>query len=194
MSGTVKRSQLIAKPSFQYKLIIIFMLLITFTANLVGLLSFFFITHYLDNKMDDILDLHKLGEPTSALHAEIARDLVPKIVIAEAATLILVFYLCIWVTHKIGGPLYRMEQVAKQIGEGDLEVELHLRPHDELKDLATALNTMCEGIAGKIRRIQQGVDDLEKRKGSEPELEAVKKTLAEFKVPPPREAPLTGEA
>lgn len=189
MSGTVKRKQLIAKPSFQYKLIIIFMLLITFTANLVGLLSFIFITSYLDHKMDDILDLHRLGESATALHAEIAKDLVPKIVIAEAATLILVFYLCIWVTHKIGGPLFRMEQVCRQIGEGDLEVDLQLRPHDELRDLASAMNVMCHGIADKVRRVQLGIEDIEKRKGADPELEPIKKTLAEFKVPPPKDLP-----
>ncbi|MFH1094093.1 MAG: HAMP domain-containing protein [Candidatus Omnitrophota bacterium] len=53
----------------------------------------------------------------------------------------LLFVLSIFASHKIAGPLYRMENAANSIQKGDLTVDLSkLRAGDEMGDLAAALN------------------------------------------------------
>ncbi len=51
------------------------------------------------------------------------------------------FILSVFASHKIAGPLYRMENAANLVKRGDLTADLSkLRAGDELVDLATALN------------------------------------------------------
>lgn len=51
-------------------------------------------------------------------------------------------------SHLIAGPLYRFEQVCRQVGEGRLDVHTGLRESDELRDLSTAFTAMVEGLRG----------------------------------------------
>lgn len=179
MTGTTRRRQFVAKPSFQIKLTIIFMLMVTIVANLVGFLCFALISSDLEPK------LARLTDPGTTVSG-IAQALIPQVLLAEAATLILVFFLCIWVTHTIAGPLYRMERVAREIGEGDLSLHLQLRPHDELRELADALNAMSRGLARRLYRIREALDEMEAEGAAHPGLKKLDLAIAEFRLPPRR--------
>lgn len=62
------------------------------------------------------------------------------------------FVLSIFVSHKIAGPVTRMENIANSIGNGDLSIDLHsLRAGDELTDLARAIN----GAIAKLRMLME---------------------------------------
>jgi methyl-accepting chemotaxis protein len=52
--------------------------------------------------------------------------------------------LSILVSHKIAGPVYRLEETTKLIASGDLTHRIHLRQGDELRDLQDAFNKMSE--------------------------------------------------
>jgi len=86
------------------------------------------------------------------------------VIIAELISIFIVAFICIFVTHTIAGPVYRMERVARNIGDGDLTHFIKLRPKDELKDLADTMNEMTMGLRNKvisfkeeIAQIQEGV-------------------------------------
>lgn len=51
-------------------------------------------------------------------------------------------------SHLIAGPLFRFEQVCRQVGEGKLDVHTGLRESDELRDLSAAFTTMVAGLRG----------------------------------------------
>lgn len=55
-------------------------------------------------------------------------------------------------SHLIAGPLYRFEQVCRQVGEGQLDVYTGLRESDELKDLSTAFAGMVSGLRAAQER------------------------------------------
>lgn len=66
---------------------------------------------------------------------------------------LLLFLLSIFASHKIAGPLYRMETAAHAIQKGDLSVDLSkLRSGDELGDLAAALNGAITTLRTSIDR------------------------------------------
>lgn len=62
------------------------------------------------------------------------------------------FVLSIFASHKIAGPLFRMQSAANSIREGNLSVDLSkLRAGDELKELAWAIN----GAIAKLRQLME---------------------------------------
>src|SRR5437763_9688215 len=151
--STTRRKSIVAKPSFQIKLTIIFMLMVTIVANLVGGLCFFFLS---SSEARGVLARLATSPdyPEGIPVLEMAQLFIPKILVAEGISLVIVFMLCIWVTHTIAGPLYRMERVAAEIAEGDLSLFTRLRPKDELKELADALNYMSCGLAQRLIEIR----------------------------------------
>src|SRR5581483_9265466 len=106
-----------------------------------------------------------------------------QIMVAEGISLMIVFMLCIWVTHTIAGPLYRMERVANDIGEGDLSIFTRLRPKDELKELADAFNVMSRRLAQKIYAIKDSVRNLEELGDIDNGIHGVRAALDVFRLP-----------
>ena len=54
----------------------------------------------------------------------------------------------------VGRPLQQLIAKTKRIGEGDFTEPLELRGHDELNELASALNLMCEKLADQQQKLQ----------------------------------------
>lgn len=61
----------------------------------------------------------------------------------------------IFVTHRIAGPLYRIDQCLKKITEGDLSVRGHLRKGDQAVEIIQSFNTMAEGLEDSIKRLKE---------------------------------------
>ncbi|MCE5299375.1 MAG: methyl-accepting chemotaxis protein, partial [Spirochaetia bacterium] len=49
-------------------------------------------------------------------------------------------------SHKVAGPLYRVERVADELAKGNLSVRVRFRKADDIQDLARTLNNMIAGI------------------------------------------------
>jgi len=66
------------------------------------------------------------------------------------------FLLSIFVSHKIAGPIYRMENAAQAIGNGDLSVDLSkLRNGDELAELARSIDGAVKKLRGLMERYKE---------------------------------------
>lgn len=180
--STTRRKSLVAKPSFQIKLTIIFMLMVTIVANLVGGLCFFFLSSAEARQV-----LARLATspdyPEGIPVLEMAQLFIPKILVAEGISLVIVFMLCIWVTHTIAGPLYRMERVAGDIGAGDLSLFTRLRPKDELKELADAFNLMSRGLARRMYELKDAVARLEASGDVKEGVQSMRGVLDGFRLP-----------
>lgn len=64
-------------------------------------------------------------------------------------------------SHRIAGPLWRIEQTAKAVGEGDVTIRIHLREKDEIRGLADQMNKMVETIGARLKDINATVVILE---------------------------------
>ncbi len=74
----------------------------------------------------------------------------------------------IWVflTHRVAGPLYRVERTIDKMALGDLDFNMKLRKHDEGKDLADAVNRLKNILASNIdsmRELSDAIDNNLKR-------------------------------
>ncbi len=54
--------------------------------------------------------------------------------------------LTLFISHKIGGPLYRFKKEMQEIEAGNLNSDFRIRKTDQLRDIASGLNTMIESL------------------------------------------------
>ncbi|MBL8991689.1 MAG: HAMP domain-containing protein [Spirochaetia bacterium] len=76
-------------------------------------------------------------------------------------SLVLVGSVFLLISHRIAGPIYRMERTLQGIQEGDLTLRVVLRDKDELTDLAEQFNQMTASLNQKINLIQQTIIQLQ---------------------------------
>lgn len=68
--------------------------------------------------------------------------------------------LSIFVSHKIAGPVYRLEETTRIIASGDLTYQINLRQGDELQDLQEAFNTMSNSLRQMVTKDREVIDRL----------------------------------
>lgn len=69
-----------------------------------------------------------------------------------------VVLLAIFVSHRIAGPLFRIERFLGDVAQGDLSQRLTLRKKDELKELAGAINEMTDSLKDRANRLKGAVN------------------------------------
>ena len=62
-----------------------------------------------------------------------------------------IFWASIVFSHRIAGPLPKIYQAIKSVGDGNFDVKLTLRKRDELRELADSLNEM----AAKLKKREE---------------------------------------
>ncbi len=59
------------------------------------------------------------------------------------------------VSHRIAGPLFRIRNELKKIGDGNLFVHIRLRNNDYLDKEADSINRMVDALRGKVQGIEE---------------------------------------
>lgn len=87
----------------------------------------------------------------------------------------LIFVLGLLFSHKIAGPVYRIEKSIYEIAKGNLSLKIKLRKGDELWDLADIINSMTENIRSSIdsnkdsaSKVQKDLDEIRKVVSGQP--------------------------
>lgn len=91
-----------------------------------------------------------------AMPESIAQNLIPVLhkinfflALGLPPVVILIFVLAIFLTHRLAGPLDRLERNLKRISEGDYSVRLRLRKKDDLKRIADMMDKIVERLEKK---------------------------------------------
>lgn len=84
------------------------------------------------------------GKTLSMVMESFIREFWPRLVILVVVNIIIVFVVSVMYSHQIAGPAYKLENSIKRITDGDLTFEVSLRRNDNLKELASALNSLLE--------------------------------------------------
>jgi len=82
-----------------------------------------------------------------------------------------VAFLGVILSHRIAGPISRMERFLSDVAAGDLSKRLTLRPKDELIPLAEGINTVVETINKNVLEKKARMDNVQQ------ELSILKKEL-----------------
>jgi len=100
----------------------------------------------------------------------------------------LVAILGIFLSHRIAGPIFRMEKVLNNIAAGDLTQKIVLREKDEMINLANGINTVTESFKlnvtsekSRLNKIREALEDAKKSLASKPhDLSALKGDLTKL--------------
>ncbi len=68
--------------------------------------------------------------------------------------------LVIFYTHRIAGPLHRIKQHAKSIGQGHLDAEITFRQRDAINSLAESLNDLTKNYSDKVAILSSEIRQL----------------------------------
>jgi len=115
--------------------------------------------------------------------------ILPALLLSSLISVVLVGIATIVVTlftsHKIFGPLYRLEKDVSKVAEGNLKVRFGLRQKDEMKDLAASLNEMTQALRNKVSEVKDALSEIESAQLSEAakeKLSKVKKAVSGFEI------------
>ncbi|MBI4055832.1 MAG: methyl-accepting chemotaxis protein [Elusimicrobia bacterium] len=64
----------------------------------------------------------------------------------------IIFFVSLYVSHRIAGPIYRFEKSTRLVGEGDLTHRVSLRKGDELGGLEEEFNRMVASLQLKVQK------------------------------------------
>jgi methyl-accepting chemotaxis protein len=154
--NTYKRRRYFIKKEFQFRFIVRFCLLVLFGGMLsTGLILYFSkgnLTSFFSNSCLVVSDTASFILP-----AVLYTNLVTMVIISLSLIAVTLF-----VSHKIAGPLFRLEKDINVIAEGDLTYTVKLRKGDQLRELSADMNHMTTHLNKKVRKIQIEVERIMK--------------------------------
>jgi len=115
--------------------------------------------------------------------------ILPAVLLSGAVVIVLIglatIIMTLFVSHKIAGPLYRMNKDVQEVASGNLKTAFRLRVGDEIRPLAASLNDMVVAIHDRIHEAKKSLDNI----GSSTELpteirariRSVRESLEKFK-------------
>lgn len=70
-------------------------------------------------------------------------------------------WLAIRFTHRVAGPIYRIELELDKMIDGDLRGRIHLRPSDDVKEMAALVNLFKDLLEKRLRRVNDIAEEME---------------------------------
>lgn len=83
-----------------------------------------------------------------AIISSLLHILIPGLLLA----IIELVFLTVFFSHKIAGPVYRIELACKRVIDGDYKEKIHLRDGDKMRNLATLFNQMTEKTRERLQK------------------------------------------
>jgi methyl-accepting chemotaxis protein len=83
-----------------------------------------------------------------------------RVVLVVAFILIAIFIFGIFITHRIAGPLFRINRELDKIINGDLKVNFNLRKKDELKTLSGKLQILVEKLKSEKQSLKKYIEEI----------------------------------
>jgi len=97
---------------------------------------------------------------------------------------ILTIIITLFISHRIAGPIYRLEKDIIEVNKGNLCLDINVRENDELQDLAKSLNQMLKTIRMSIAEMDKELSSIPSEALSNNDrqrLENAKNLLKKFK-------------
>ena len=146
----IRRKYFINK-AFQLNLILKFVILVIFGSIISGLILYFYMAR-------------KLLDGPEVVYYNTMGLLAPAIIFTQFIVGVFVVLIAIRVvlliSHRIAGPLYRLERVAERVGDGDLTVKIGFRDKDALLPFKSSFQKMIDNMQFRMLRFRDRVEEL----------------------------------
>ena len=139
-----KRKIFIVNKKYQFRY-----LFIIISTMLISVASVYFTTFYViwNKVIDEFFFVPEASKKLAEIFVQTSQLLViPIILLAVIFTAIGII-----LSHKVAGPIFRVERVAQELSKGNLDIKVKFRKGDELHELADSLNEMITGIRSIVK-------------------------------------------
>lgn len=127
------RRTLFIKKEFQARVILTILLCVFIFANVtLCLLALLFARAADGATAEEFLFSGRFAERT-----------LPALALVEAAGLLVIAYVALYVSHRMAGPIHRIETLVDRMTGGDFSAEVKVRRDDEFQDLARRVDAMA---------------------------------------------------
>lgn len=158
MREQFKRRTVLVKKSLQIKVLALVFLSVLFAFLLIGGELYYTLARTV------LLDNPALQETFSKIH----QVLLVKVLLYLG----IIFLISLFISHRMAGPIYRFEQSARALSEGDLTHRVVLRTGDELLELQEEFNHMAQSLQDRLRQERQELErlaeEMEKARAASP--------------------------
>ncbi len=158
------RKRYIIKRGLQFRYIGIVFLLALITSIVTGYTVFATGWGLLGERLANVYPQGRLADVFKATNIALARNL---LFVSP-----FIFILGLLFSHKIAGPVYRIEKTLVEISKGNLPLKIKLRRGDELSDLAEVINVLTDNLNKSIISDKEAVLRIQR------ELGFIKKTIS----------------
>ena len=138
-----RRKRYLVATKFQLKYIGLILIIVVLTGTICSYVVYYTTMLLLGDKLANV---YPQGRLISIVNTVNLRILLSLILVAPLMVIIGVF-----ASHKIAGPIYRIEKFLENMANGDYSSMLTLRKNDELIPLANGINRFIETIKGTIK-------------------------------------------
>lgn len=139
----IKRRTYLVNRKMQLRYAGFMLLLVTGVSIISGYTIFYTLWSSLGDKLARVYPQGMLQEVLRATTFALIRNL---LIVAPFIIWISILY-----SHRVAGPLVRITRTLKEIGEGNLDINIKLRRADELKELAASIN----GMAANLKKLKE---------------------------------------
>jgi len=155
-----RRRQYLVSTKFQLKYAGLILLLVFMTALLCSYVIYYTMMMTMGDKLANV---YPQGRLLGIVNAVNFRIMVSIILIAPLIVIIGIF-----ASHKIAGPIFRIERYLGAMAEGEYSTPLTLRRNDELMSLASSVNKVVDSVKVCVKdereRLSQMYSSLEELK------------------------------
>ena len=139
-----RRRNYFIKKEFQAKFILRFCLLVVLAAAI----SSFAIYRFSAQSVTTVFENSRLiiKPSTEFIIPGLILSTLVSVVLVGLATIVVVLF----VSHRIAGPLYKIEASLERVAGGDMDFEVNFRKGDEVQKLAEIFNTASQGLSNMI--------------------------------------------
>jgi len=142
--GFIRRTRYFVERGFQLRFARVVILFAFVSSVFTGLTIFYTTFMMLGERLADVYPQGRLAEIFRNAHLALAVDLV--------VILPFIFYGSLVFSHRVAGPLPKIYNTLRQIGQGNFDIHLVLRKKDELKDLAEVINQMAKDLKEREKK------------------------------------------
>lgn len=85
----------------------------------------------------------------------VMEKLLPWLLLVNLFAILVALFFAIFYTHRIAGPIYRMQEDLKKIAQGKLTTQVKTREKDQLKELESEINKMTERFKHDLQSMKE---------------------------------------
>ena len=139
------------KKKFQIKFSLIILSFMALAALVIWMSGHFSVSYIIKNGL--------VSDPEAIFQLRRVNAVVGQ---TSVLALAVMFFICVFFSNYIAGPIYRLEKSMEEIGRGNLNITVRLRKSDELQDTADVFNRAIGNLRQRILRERESYSALQK--------------------------------